>query len=234
MEPVGLFGVAGCNSFLHGLLGPVGIADIDVDLRCEGRRFGTAQAERMLVMKIVLVGDSIRGCYQPLVVDKVGERAEVWGPPENCRHSLVHRESLTAWAIDTQPDVYHFNCGIHDLVVLDSEPRFTIDGYVRNLRLIVQRLKAECRARLIWATTTPMLVPRDGVTCMDDSTLDPDVVRYNEAALEIMGAAGLEVNDLCQTVIGAGVLECLSEDKVHMTQRGNDVLSDAVVRFILG
>jgi len=185
-------------------------------------------------VKIVLVGDSIRMGYQPLVQRKVGGRAQVWGPAENCRHSLVHRENLTAWAIQTRPDVYHFNCGIHDLVVLDSAPRFTVSGYVRNLKLIVKRLKAETRARLIWATTTPMLVPRDGVTPKEDSTLDPHVQRYNAAALEVMRAARIEVNDLYGAVIAAGVRECLSDDKCHMTPYGNEVLSDAVVRFILG
>ena len=184
-------------------------------------------------MKIILVGDSIRMGYQPAVTEKAGERAEVWGPAENCRHSMVHREGLQAWAIDTVPDVYHFNCGIHDLVPFDPEPRFPIDSYAANLRIIVRRLQNETSARIIWATITPMLVPRDGVTSMADSTLDPDVIRYNEAALDVMQRAGIEVNDLYQAVIDAGVLECLSEDKVHMTERGNDVLSDAVVRFIL-
>ena len=172
--------------------------------------------------------------YQPNVVEKVGDRAEVWGPAENCRHSLVHRDSLQAWAIDTQPDVYHFNCGIHDLVPPDSEPRFTIDGYVRNLRLIVKRLQEQTEARLIWATITPMLVPRDGVTPMVDSSLDPDVIRFNEAALGVMRESGLEVDDLYKVVVDAGATECLSEDKVHMSARGNDVLSDAVVRAVLG
>ena len=185
-------------------------------------------------MKIVLVGDSIRMGYQPMVAQKVGSRAEVWGPAENCRHSLVHRESLQAWAFDSRPDVYHFNCGIHDLVLFDGGPRFTLRGYVRNLRILVRRLKRASGVRLIWAATTPMMVPRDGVTPMRDSRLDPDVIRYNEAALKVVRAAGIEVDDLYQAVLDAGVEKCLADDKVHMSPFGNDVLSDAVVRCILG
>jgi len=185
-------------------------------------------------MKIVLVGDSIRKGYQPLVEKKVGDQAEVWGPAENCRHSLVHRESLTAWAVETRPSVYHFNCGIHDLIKLDSAPRFTVSGYVRNLKLIVRRLRAETRARLIWATTTPMLVPLDDMTPKQDCRLDPEVERYNAAALRVMQGAGIEVNDLYGVVIEAGVYECLSDDKCHMSPYGNEVLSDAVVRCVLG
>jgi hypothetical protein len=197
-------------------------------------RSRTSPAERKRAVKIVLVGDSIRMGYQPLVQRKVGQRAEVWGPAENCRHSLVHRESLTAWAIEARPEVYHFNCGIHDLVLLDPAPRFTVSGYVRNLKLIVRRLRAETRARLIWATTTPMLVPRDGVTPKQECRLDPDVERYNAAALRVMKDAAIEVNDLYRAVVEAGVYECLSDDKCHMTAYGNEVLSDAAVRFILG
>jgi hypothetical protein len=165
---------------------------------------------------------------------KAPREAEVWGPAENCRHSLVHRENLSAWAVESCPDVYHFNCGIHDLIPMDGAPRFTIRGYVRNLKLIVRRLQAETNARLIWATTTPMLVPRDGETPAGNCVLDPDVERYNAAALEVMEKAGLEVDDLYGAVLRAGVQECLAEDKVHMMERGNEVLSEAVVRFIFG
>ena len=42
-------------------------------------------------MKIVLIGDSIRMGYQPLVAAKC-KAFNVWGPAENCRHSL--------WALD--------------------------------------------------------------------------------------------------------------------------------------
>ena len=185
-------------------------------------------------MKIVLIGDSIRMGYQEMVRQKVGARAEVWGPAENCRHSLVHRESLTAWAIDTKPDVYHFNCGIHDLVPLDGAPRFEVAGYVRNLELIVRRLKAETKARIIWATITPMLVPRDGVTPKSQSKLDADVARYNAAARPVMEKNGIEIDDLYQAVMDAGVQKCLSDDKCHMSPFGNEVLSDTVVRFIFG
>jgi hypothetical protein len=194
----------------------------------------TAKRNRREEMKIVLIGDSIRMGYQEMVRQKVGARAEVWGPAENCRHSLVHRESLTAWAIDTKPDVYHFNCGIHDLVPLDTAPRFEVAGYVRNLKLIVRRLKAETKARIIWATITPMLVPRDGVTPKSQSELDAGVARYNAAARPVMEKNGIEIDDLYQAVMDAGVQKCLSDDKCHMSPFGNEVLSDTVVRFIFG
>jgi len=185
-------------------------------------------------VKICLIGDSIRMGYQDMVRAKVGDRAEVWGPSENCRHSLVHRESLAAWALESAPDVYHFNCGIHDLIPLDPEPRFTVEGYVRNLEIIVRRLQSDTDARLIWATTTPMLLPRGDGTPLAECELDPDVERYNEAAREVMESAGIEIDDLYAAVIAADVRKCISDDKVHMSPFGNQVLSDTIVRFLFG
>ena len=42
--------------------------------------------------KAVLIGDSIRRNYQRRVQARLDGEAEVWGPWENCRHSL--------WALD--------------------------------------------------------------------------------------------------------------------------------------
>jgi len=180
-------------------------------------------------MKIVLVGDSIRMGYEPLVRQKVGDRAEVWAPAENCGNSMAHRDRFVAWAIEPKPDVYHFNCGIHDLHVIDLGARFTVSAYARNLRIVVERLKTETNARLIWATSTPMLAPLN-----PNAKRYPAVELYNAAALRVMEKNGIEVNDLYQAVMDAGAEKCLSEDKVHMAPYGNEVLSDAIVRFIFG
>ena len=46
--------------------------------------------------KVVLIGDSIRKGYQPKVQEKLNGEVEVWGPQDNCRHSL--------WALDHFPE----------------------------------------------------------------------------------------------------------------------------------
>jgi lysophospholipase L1-like esterase len=185
-------------------------------------------------MKLVLIGDSIRMGYQELVRKKIGDAAEVWAPPVNSGHSLMHRENFDAWYLAPQGDVIHFNCGIWDCVRLpDGARRFTLGTYLRNLKLVVQRLKATTKARLIFATTTPMFIPRDS-TPLEKCRLDPAVVRYNKAAVALMEYEGLEVDDLFSAVMSAGAQKCLSADKVHMSEFGNEVLSDAVVNFVLG
>jgi len=184
-------------------------------------------------MKITLIGDSIRMGYQELVRQKVGDRAEVWAPETNSGHSLLHRENFDAWYLEAAPDVIHFNCGIWDVIELgDGERRFTMSTYLRNLELVVRRLKKDTKARLIWATTTPMLIPRDD-TPMDKCRVDPGIVQYNQAAVQLMRVNAVEVDDLFAVVAAADVCKCLAEDKVHMSEHGNEVLSDAVVRAIL-
>ena len=55
-------------------------------------------------MKVVLIGDSIRMGYQPFVARKLEGRADVWGPPVNCRHSLWALDHFGPWVAERQPD----------------------------------------------------------------------------------------------------------------------------------
>ena len=74
-------------------------------------------------MKVVLLGDSIRMGYQPLVIRKF-EEAEVWGPPANCRHSLWTLDHFDQWVANQDPDIVHVNFGIHDCSIqADGEHR---------------------------------------------------------------------------------------------------------------
>ena len=187
-------------------------------------------------MKIVLIGDSIRMGYQELVRQRVAPRAEVWGPDENCGHTLMIRDNLVQWAIAPEPDVLHFNSGIWDLGwdAGTQAPRMTIRAYVRNLKLIVRALQERTRARLIFATTTPFLKPMSANVPRERCVVAPVVARYNGAAVELMHEFAVEINDLYGTVMDAGVHECLGEDRLHMAPRGNEVLAEAVARSVLG
>jgi hypothetical protein len=69
---------------------------------------------------------------------------------------------------------------------------------------------------------------------MDKCRVYPTLVRFNRAAVELMKSNDIEVDDLFAAVMAADPCKCLSPDKVHMTDYGNEVLSDAVVRFIMG
>ncbi len=184
-------------------------------------------------MKIVLIGDSIRMGYMQGVRRRLGTRAEVTWPEANCGNSMQIRENLRQWAIDPRPDIVHLNAGIHDLGWMPEEtvPRFTVGAYVRNLRIIIDRLRDGTDAHIIFATTTPFLIPL-GPAPLDNCRPAPIVESYNTGAVKLMRKKGIEINDLYGAVMEAGVKECLSEDKIHMNDTGNAVLAEQVAEAI--
>ena len=60
-----------------------------------------------------------------------------------------------------------------------------------------------------------------------------DVQAYNRVAAAIMTEVGIAINDLHDAIQNDDVGACIGRDGVHMTERGNKVLADAVCRFIL-
>ena len=185
-------------------------------------------------MRIVLIGDSIRMGYMERVRRLIGERAEVVWPEANCGNSMMIREHLSEWVTYHAPDLVHFNAGIHDLGWMPDEtvPRFAISAYVRNLRIILRRLRKTTHARLIFATTTPFLIPMDAGP-REQCRIAPVVSRYNAAAVRLMESSGVPVNDLYQAAVAAGVSNCLGDDRLHMNDHGNEVLAAAVVASVM-
>lgn len=184
-------------------------------------------------MKVVLIGDSIRMGYQPLVVKKCTE-ADVWGPTENCRHSLWVLEHFEEWIVSQEPDVVHVNFGIHDCVPMaDGDHQILLPQYRLSLKRVTARVKELEKAQMIWATTTPLYTAEQDKPMTEwQIRADAKLKEYNDAALEIVQAEGLPVNDLHEAIISNDHTKCLCEDGCHMTEFGNEVLSDAVAKAI--
>ena len=184
-------------------------------------------------MKVVLIGDSIRAGYQPLVAKKC-KKAEVWGPKDNCRHSLWALDHFDVWVAPQQPDVIHVNFGIHDTAIQeDGEHQILLPQYRLCLARFINKVKALGDTKMIWATTTPVYEPEPEKPMPDWSIRkQAEIEGYNAAALEIVQSEGLPVNDLHEVVVRNDFARCLSEDGCHMTDFGNEVLSDAVVKAI--
>src|SRR3954453_889132 len=64
--------------------------------------------------KVVLIGDSIRMRYAPIVEKELAGKAIVIGAKANGGDSANLLKHLDEWAIRERPAVVHFNCGIHD------------------------------------------------------------------------------------------------------------------------
>ena len=184
--------------------------------------------------KVVLIGDSIRGGYQPLVVTKLKGRADVWGPVENCRHSLWALDHFPEWVTEQKPDIVHVNFGIHDVSIQpDGEHQILLPQYRLCLKRFIEQVKGLGNAQMIWATTTPLFAGEEGVP-MSQWKIDEaaELAVYSAAAREIVDAEGLAVNDLHATILENGHDKCLTEDGCHMTEFGNEVLAGAVVRAV--
>ena len=100
------------------------------------------------------------------------------------------------------------------------------------MRKIVERLQKESTARLVWTTTTPVIDERHSAVKGFDRRLS-DVKAYNRVPTAIMTEAGIPIDDLYSVIHNDDVSACLGKDGVHMTERGNDLLTDAVCECLL-
>ena len=181
--------------------------------------------------RVVLIGDSIRMGYEPVVGRALSGRAEVWGPAENGRDTPNVLAHLDDWVISRRPDVVHVNAGLHDI----KRPRdgsgvvVPVERYRENLDLIFRRLAEETGATLVWATTTPVNEEwhheRKGF-----DRRERDVEEYNRVSLELARAHGLAVNDLFALVTEAGRDGLLVPDGAHFNEEGCRLLGTAVAK----
>jgi acyl-CoA thioesterase-1 len=183
--------------------------------------------------RILLLGDSISIGYTREVRQRLGGRANVHRPPENCGPTVYGLEELDGWLGSGRWDVIHFNFGLHDLKFMDAKGTYIVPGphdrplaspaeYATNLRTIVTQLQ-RTGARLIFATTTP--VPGGTVGRVEASEL-----AYNTAAVEVMREAGVPINDLHGLVVSRPRLQL--PENVHFTPEGYAALADQVVAAI--
>jgi lysophospholipase L1-like esterase len=179
----------------------------------------------------VLLGDSIRLGYQPLVTKLLAGRALVTGPARNGGDSARTLGQLDPWAIRAQPAVVHFNCGLHDVKHRHGRHQVELAGYEANLREMVRRLQ-ETGARLVFATSTPVVDERHARRPVQFARVEADVRRYNEAAVGVMAEAGVAIDDLHGAVVAAGPERLLAGDGVHFTAAGYELLGATVAAAV--
>jgi len=197
---------------------------------------GGAQAAAADQPRVLIIGDSISHGYTPIVSAMLKGKAVIVHAPGNNESTARGLERLDAWLGTSKWDVIHFNWGLHDMKYIDAQTRMTaidkgkqwvpVEQYEPNLRTLVQRLK-KTGAKLIWCTTTP--VP-EGVF----GRVPGNEVVYNAAALRVMRAEGVPVNDLHATV-GSPAHRLAMGGKpkdVHYTDAGSKALAVEVVKAI--
>ena len=185
--------------------------------------------------KVVLIGDSIRLGYAPLVVKKLEGKAIVVSPKQNGGDSSNVLKNLEQWVIKENPTVVHLNCGLHDLKFTPKTQKHQVelDQYEANLKTIAERIRAGTKAKLIFATTTPILDDRHAKRKAGFDRTEAEVLKYNAAALKVMKSLNVPVNDLHAVVVKGGPEKLLVKDGTHYTAEGSALLADAVADAVL-
>jgi lysophospholipase L1-like esterase len=185
---------------------------------------------------VVLLGDSIRMGYAPFVAERLKGVAEVVSLDENGGDTGNVLKHLDEWVISRKPApaVVHFNAGLHDLKTdpKTGEKQVGLDAYKANLEKIVKRLDRETAARLIFATTTPVIDARHQAT-KPFIRREADVEAYNRAALAVVAASpSVTVDALHALVVGLGAASALVEDGVHFNKDAYKAIGDQVARSV--
>src|SRR5438128_9291679 len=128
--------------------------------------------------RVLLIGDSISIGYTAPLRELLRGKANVYRIPDAVG-TVKLRRNLKRWLAEGDWDLVHFNCGLHDILFTNRAVYVSPEEYEKNLRDVVCELKAT-RARLLWATTTP--VPVGGATGRNSE----DVVTYNAIARKVM------------------------------------------------
>ena len=185
-------------------------------------------------MKVWLLGDSIRLFYEKSAIEKLGDGYEVFSPKENCRFSSYVLNSIRLW-LKTMPvpDIVHFNAGLWDTAIIYREdgPFTALSDYVRDMSRIVRELR-RLGAKVIFATTTPVA---DVKATLPGPTppahKNDDIMRYNEAVVEMLRGTGVEVNNLFSAMYPERD-KYLSEDLIHPNALGVEMLAEHVAEAI--
>ncbi len=185
---------------------------------------------------VVLVGDSIRLGYGPIVAERLRGRARVVGSPENAGDSRNVLAHLDEWAIRDRPAVVHFNAGLHDIKLdpASGSHQVELPEYRDNLRAILRRLGAATDARLVFATTTPVVESRRERGKRPEFLLrNADVDAYNRAAREVAADSPIaRVDDLHALVERVGPGAALGPDGVHFLEAASRALAEGVVASV--
>jgi dienelactone hydrolase/lysophospholipase L1-like esterase len=204
-------------------------------LRGEIRIPMQAQNAEENLPRIVLIGDSIRLGYAPLVAERLKGRAVVVSPSANGGDSGNVLKHLEEWVIREKPQVVHLNCGLHDLKLDKQTKKHQVElgPYEANLREIVSRIRKETQAVIVCANTTPIHDQRHGGRGANFDRFQADVERYNAAAESIMREAGVPVHDLHWLVQRNDPEKMLLRDGTHYTPEGYARLAEAVSDCLL-
>lgn len=198
-----------------------------------GTVVSSAAAQEKPLPRVVLVGDSIRMGYAPLVAKRLEGKAIVISAKPNGEDTVNVLRNLDEWVIKERPDVVHINAGLHDLKVTVKSYQVPLADYEKNLQTILERIQTGTKAKVMFATSTPIVDALHAQRKVGFDRFEADVQKYNAAAVAVMHRAGVPVNDLHQLVEDGGREKLMASDGTHYTEQGYELLATAVAEKIL-
>jgi len=207
---------------------------------CSAPVFGEPGDTPEALPKVVLVGDSIRMSYAPVVAKQLAGKATVVGSRSNGGDSSNVLKHLEQWVIREKPAVVHFNCGIHDTKHFKETGKYQVspEQYEANLRKIVERIRQETDAVVLFAATTPILDDRAASLRKGRNyeLLGASIEQYNTIAVRVMKELNVPINDLHSAVTKPdpplSTEALISNDGVHLTSPGRELVGSRVAAFI--
>ena len=183
--------------------------------------------------KVTLIGDCIRRDYQPIVRDELVDVADVWGPKETIKTTRDVLAHLDEWVLGPRLDIFHFNCGLHEIRRFrPGDPQTVpLPEFSRNLEEIFRRIRENTETAITWAQTTPIFHERrDKINTY--GRLEADVVEYNASASEVAGRYGVRIVDLHRLIHEGGMERYMARNGLHFTSEGYVILGKAVAQAI--
>ena len=197
---------------------------------------------------VMLIGDSIRLNYQSIVENELKGEYTVWAPEENCRFAKYTLLELQRYAVRfskeksekideakiapvidktdnlIRPDIIHWNNGLWDTgIAYEKDGAFTsIEEYIRDMSRILRELR-KMTDKIIFATITPV---KPGTHQRNDI-----IEEYNRRITEFMKSENVMINDL-HALVSENIDEYISEDKIHLSEKGKEVCGAAVAKCI--
>lgn len=181
--------------------------------------------------QILLLGDSVRMQYQPVVGEKLKDVAAVSGPEENGRWSGYTLNSLRFWLPNLPaPDLVHWNAGLWDMGDDYQEGRhfYPLPLYEETCHRIcrvLRKVTGKPDLPIVIATTTP--------------TLHGDhagIQQYNDVLRRVAAEENASINDL-YAVVAPAKAEMIGEDHIHLSPAGVEAVAAqtaAVLRGLIG
>ena len=136
---------------------------------------------------------------------------------------LVH---LDEWVLARVPDLVHVNCGLYDLKrAFSVVPNVPLEEYATNVWRLLTRLQSE--TAVVWAQTTPVDEHLHYQNTSSDR-FEADVEAYNTAARSVVEELDVPINDLFAVIDCEGKARLLTQDGVHFTDEGSQILGESV------